>query len=84
MIRLAGHLHILSIISLILIKTIVEKDDKMLNQDSRVSVTIKIEHRDHHFYTVISSHGLILRSECFNTKAAATMASEMFIKQYRP
>ena len=56
----------------------------MFNQNSRISVTIKIEHRDHHFYTVISSGGHILRSECFNTKAAATMASEMFIKQYRP
>lgn len=56
----------------------------MFNQNSSTSLSIKIEYREHHFYTVISSGGQILRSECFNTKAAATIASEMFIKQYRP
>lgn len=55
----------------------------MISQDNRLSIKIKIEYRDHHFYTIISSGRHILRSECFNTKAAATMASEMFIKQYR-
>ena len=56
----------------------------MFNQDRYASITIKVEHRDQHFYTVISADGEILRCECFNTKAAATMASEVLIKQYQP